>query len=162
MYAIKIKTDDKFFIVRLKPNDIFDDKELYSPIYKNYKNITMSVNLIKRNDVEVNKIASNLFNSGIIYGDVYILLDNRENDADSYIGLLSEILKDVAMTTSEVRTLRKYEKIFKAITTDTSSDTSDTDEEPNRYSNSYNDDVILRYRDTDHEQCQELEYCIHT
>ena len=61
MYAIKIKTDDKFFIVRLKPNDIFDDKELYSPIYKNYKNITMSVNLIKRNDVEVNKIASNLY-----------------------------------------------------------------------------------------------------
>jgi Zn-dependent M16 (insulinase) family peptidase len=124
----------------------------------------MSVNLIKRNDIEVNKIASNLFNSGIIYGDVYIILDNRENDADSYIGLLSEILKDVAMTTSEVRTLRKYEKIFKAITTDTSSDTSDTDdtdEEPNRYSNSYNDDVILRYRDTDHEQCQELDYCIH-
>lgn len=145
MYAIKIKTNNTFFIVRIKEADIFDNKELCSPIYRNYKNLTLSVNLINNDDILVNAIATELFQNGITYGDVFLLMDNRENDINGYLGLLADIIKDVAMTTSEVRTLRKYEKIFKTLTTDDTTSESDNDEQ---YSNDTDDEVILLNRRT--------------
>ena len=145
MYSIKIMTNNTFFIVRIKEADIFDNKDLCSPIYKNYKNLTLSVNLIKNDDITVNTIASNIFNMGVIYGDVFLLMDNRENDINGYLGLLSDIIKDVAMTTSEIRTLRKYDKLFKTLTTDDTTSDSDNDEQ---YSNDTDDEVILLNRRT--------------
>jgi Zn-dependent M16 (insulinase) family peptidase len=145
MYAIKIKTNNTFFIVRIKEADIFDNKELCSPIYRNYKNLTLSVNLINNDDILVNAIATELFQNGITYGDVFLLMDNRENDINGYLGLLADIIKDVAMTTSEVRTLRKYEKIFKTLTTDDTTSESDNDEQ---YSNDTDDEVIIKNRRT--------------
>ena len=145
MYAIKIKTNNTFFIVRIKEADIFDNKELCSPIYRNYKNLSLSVNLINNDDILVNAIATELFQNGITYGDVFLLMDNRENDINGYLGLLADIIKDVAMTTSEVRTLRKYEKIFKTLTTDDTTSESDNDEQ---YSNDTDDEVILLNRRT--------------
>lgn len=145
MYAIKIKTNNTFFIVRIEEADIFDNKELCSPIYRNYKNLTLSVNLINSDDILVNAIATELFQNGITYGDVFLLMDNRENDINGYLGLLADIIKDVAMTTSEVRTLRKYEKIFKTLTTDDTTSESDNEEQ---YSNDTDDEIILLNRRT--------------
>jgi hypothetical protein len=145
MYAIKIKTNNTFFIVRIEEADIFNNKELCSPIYRNYKNLTLSVNLINSDDILVNAIATELFQNGITYGDVFLLMDNRENDINGYLGLLADIIKDVAMTTSEVRTLRKYEKIFKTLTTDDTTSDSDNEEQ---YSNDTDDEVILINRRT--------------
>ena len=101
----------------------------------------------------VNAIATELFQNGITYGDVFLLMDNRENDINGYLGLLADIIKDVAMTTSEVRTLRKYEKIFKTLTTDDTTSESDNDEQ---YSNDTDDEVILLNKRRTNEPRQEI------
>ena len=125
MYCIKITVDNKFYISKIEYDDIFKNKELYSPIYKKFKNLTMSVNLIKDSEnIFINGIASRLLNSGIIYGDIILLLDNRENNQGAYIELLTEIIKDEALSNSQIETYKKYGGLF-----DDDATTSETDEE---------------------------------
>ena len=125
MYCIKITVDNKFYISKIEYDDIFKNKELYSPIYKKFKNLTMCVNLIKDSEnIFINGIASRLLNSGIIYGDIILLLDNRENNQGAYIELLTEIIKDEALSNSQIETYKKYGGLF-----DDDATTSETDEE---------------------------------
>ena len=125
MYCIKITVDNKFYISKIEYDDIFKNKELYSPIYKKFKNLTMSVNLIKDSEnIFINAIASRLLNSGVIYGDIILLLDNRENNLGAYIELLTEIIKDEALSNSQIETYKKYGGLF-----DDDATTSETDEE---------------------------------
>lgn len=126
MYCIKITVDNKFYISKIQYDDIFKNKELYSPIYKKFKNLTMCVNLIKDSEnIFINGIASRLLNSGVIYGDIVLLLDNKEDDQGAYIELLTEIIKDEALSNSQIETYKKYGGLF----TDTSDDETSDDEE---------------------------------
>ena len=125
MYCIKITVKNTFYISKIEYDDIFKNKELYSPIYKKFKCLTMCVNLIKDSEnIFINGIASRLFNSGVIYGDIILLLDNRENDMGAYIELLTEIIKDEALSNSQIETYKKYGGLF-----DDDATTSETDEE---------------------------------
>jgi len=125
MYCIKITVKNTFYISKIEYDDIFKNKELYSPIYKKFRCLTMCVNLIKDSEnIFINAIASELFNSGIIYGDIVLLLDNKEDDQGAYIELLTEIIKDVALSNSEKETYKKYGGLF-----DDDATTSETDEE---------------------------------
>lgn len=125
MYCIKMTVKNTFYISKIEYDDIFKNKELYSPIYKKFKNLTMAVNLIKDSEnIFINAIASRLFNSGIIYGDIILLLDNRENNQKAYIELLTEIIKDEALSNSQKETYKKYGGLF-----DDDATTSETDEQ---------------------------------
>lgn len=130
MYCIKITVKNTFYISKIEYDDIFKNKELYSPIYKNFKNLTMAVNLIKDSEnIFINAIASRLLNSGIIYGDIILLLDNRENNQKAYIELLTEIIKDVALSNSQKETYKKYGGLFSDSSDDETSETDEQDEQ---------------------------------
>ena len=137
MYCIKLTVDNKFYISKIEYDDIFKNKELYSPIYKHFNNLTMAVNLIKDSEnILINRIPTELFNSDIIYGDIILLLDNRENDQGAYIELLTEIIKDEALSNSQKETYKKYGGVFSDSRDETSDDEefihSDSDDpEPN-------------------------------
>ena len=125
MYCIKITVNNTFYISKIEYDDIFKNKELYSPIYKKFRCLTMCVNLIKDKDnIFLNAIATELFNSGLIYGDIVILLDNKEDDQKAYIELLTEIIKDISLSNSQKETYKKYGGLF-----DDDATTSETDEE---------------------------------
>ena len=125
MYCIKITVNNTFYISKIEYDDIFKNKELYSPIYKKFRCLTMCVNLIKDKDnIFLNAIATELFNSGLIYGDIVLLLDNKEDDQKAYIELLTEIIKDISLSNSQKETYKKYGGLF-----DDDATTSETDEE---------------------------------
>jgi hypothetical protein len=149
MYCIKITVKNTFYISKIEYDDIFKNKELYSPIYKKFKNLTMAVNLIKDKDnIFINAIASRLFNSGIIYGDIILLLDNRENNQKAYIELLTEIIKDEALSNSQKETYKKYGGLFSDDAT-----TSDDEEEeyfkPDEEDPEPNDEIKFIYKRPD-------------
>jgi len=152
MYCIKITVKNTFYISKIEYDDIFKNKELYSPIYKKFKNLTMAVNLIKDSEnIFINVIASRLFNSGIIYGDVVLLLDNRENNQKAYIELLTEIIKDEALSNSQKETYKKYGGLF-----DDDATTSETDEEEDQEPN---DEIKFNYITPDEpDKPDEIEY----
>ena len=130
MYCIKINVNNTFLISKIQYNDIFENKELSSPFYKNYHNITMSSNLITPNTkLNINSLATKLFNCGVVYGDILIMINNKEDNMNSYIELLSEIIKDVSMSNSKKETLEKYKDIFNDDATTSDDETRDTDEE---------------------------------
>jgi len=130
MYCIKICVNNTFYISKIEYDDIFKNKELYSPIYKKFKCLTMCVNLIKDKDnIFLNAIASELFNSGLIYGDIVLLLDNKEDDQKAYIELLTEIIKDVSLSNSQRETYKKYGGLFDDDATTSDDETSETDEQ---------------------------------
>ena len=142
MYCIKITVDNKFYISKIEYDDIFKNKELYSPIYKKFKNLTMSVNLIKDSEnIFINGIASRLFNSGIIYGDIILLLDNRENNLGAYIELLTEIIKDEALSNSQIETCKKYGGLF-----DDDATTNETDEEEEKETEKERDERLKKIK----------------
>ena len=134
MYCIKITTNNTFYISKIEYDDIFKNKELYSPIYKKFRCLTMCVNLIKdKENIFINAIASELFNSGIIYGDIVLLLDNKEDNQKAYIELLTEIIKDVALSNSQKETYKKYGGLFSddATTSDDEEEEKETETERN-------------------------------
>mgnify|MGYP007083855918 CR=1 FL=1 len=157
MYCIKITVKNTFYISKIEYDDIFKNKELYSPIYKKFKNLTMAVNLIKDSEnIFINAIASRLFNSGIIYGDIVLLLDNRENNQGAYIELLTEIIKDEVLSNSQKETYKKYGGLFDDDATTSDDETSETDEEEDPEPN---DEIKFIYRTPDEpDKPDEIEY----
>jgi len=147
MYCIKITVNNTFYISKIEYDDIFKNKELYSPIYKKFKCLTMCVNLIKDKDnIFLNAIASELFNSGLIYGDIVLLLDNKEDDQKAYIELLTEIIKDVSLSNSQRETYKKYGGLFDDDATTSDDETSETDEEEEKETEKERDERLKKIK----------------